>query len=534
MAALRHSRSLAAAALLLAAPIMLTAQAMPEARTTTGRVQGLTLAGGVHRFAGVPFAAPPVGPLRWKPPQPAASWSGVRQATRFADQCMQARVFDDMVFRNSGTSEDCLYLNVWTSALAPAQKMPVLVYFYGGGFVGGDGSEPRYDGAAMAAKGVVVVTMSYRLGIFGFFAHPELAAESPKKAAGNYGLMDQSAALRWVKANIANFGGDPSRVTIAGESAGSFSVSAQMATSQSQGLFAGAIGESGAFFGVGGLAPPPAAQLQATGSTFAAGIGAPSLAQLRALSAHELLAAASRQGAPRFGPGIDGDFFAEAPSATYAAGRQAKVPLLAGWNSEEGRGEFLVPDLTPAAWDAALTRAFGPLAAEAKVAYPASTPAEIAEASTNLASDQFIAYGTWRWLDEQSKVAPVYRYYFTRGRPPMVTPQAPRPGATPNAWASIPHGAPHSTEIEYAMGNLPLNTVYAWTADDHTVSATTMSAFLNFIKTGNPNGAGVPQWPQGKPDASGGVQRLRIDVESRLEAEPRARYLFLQRAMEKR
>ncbi len=530
MAFLTLPRSLVTAALCAGATFTaLQAQAVPQAITTNGRVQGLALASGIARFAGIPFAAPPVGPLRWRPPQPAVSWSGVRQAVRFADQCMQTRPFSDMVFRNEGTSEDCLYLNVWTASPTTSQRMPVLVYIYGGGFIAGDGSEPRYDGAAIARRGVVVVTLSHRLGIFGFFSHPELATESAKHASGNYGLMDQTAALRWVRTNITAFGGDPRRVTIAGESAGSFSVSAQMASPTAQGLFAGAIGESGALLGAT-LSAKPAALTEKDGETLAAAIGAPSLARLRALSAHELLAASGRDGVPRFGANIDGDFLPESPNTIYAQGTQAHVPLLAGWNSEEFTGRYLVPTLTPASLDSALQKTFGTRAAEARTVYSGATAAEIAQTATDLASDQWIAYGTWKWLEEQSRVAPVYRYYFTKGRPPLTTPEKPTAGASsvPSPWDAIPHGAPHSTEIEYALGNLAGNPVYAWTADDLKVSATTMAYFVNFIKTGNPNGAGAPAWPMGKPDASGNVQRMRLGVESAAEAEPRARYLFLQ------
>src|SRR5690349_5092645 len=186
----------------------------PRAQTKNGVVQGLARPSGVRSFRGIPYAAPPVRELRWRPPQPATSWQGVRLADRFANQCMQTRPFGDMMFRNAGVSEDCLYLNVWTPPnAAPGARLPVLFYIYGGGWIAGDGSEPRYDGESMARRGIVVVTLSHRLGIFGFFAHPELAAESPQRAAGNYGYMDQTAALRWVRDNVAQFGGDPQQVT---------------------------------------------------------------------------------------------------------------------------------------------------------------------------------------------------------------------------------------------------------------------------------------------------------------------------------
>jgi para-nitrobenzyl esterase len=202
--------------LVLAAVLAADAQSQPTARTANGMVRGEVLGTGITLFKGIPFAAPPIGERRWKPPQPAANWQGVRSATRFGPQCMQARIYSDMVFRNEGTSEDCLYLNVWTPKASAGARLPVLVYIFGGGFMAGDGSEPRYDGENLARRGLVVVTLSHRLGIFGFFSHPALAAESPQHASGNYGLMDQVAALRWVKANIAAFGGDPARVTSRG------------------------------------------------------------------------------------------------------------------------------------------------------------------------------------------------------------------------------------------------------------------------------------------------------------------------------
>jgi para-nitrobenzyl esterase len=230
-------------------------ESQPTVKTANGAVRGVTLGTGIALFKGIPFAAPPIGERRWKPPEPVADWPGVRAATRFGPQCMQVRDFADMVFRNEGTSEDCLYLNVWTPTPSAGGRLPVLVYIYGGGFTAGDGSEPRYDGENMARRGLVVVTMSYRLGILGLFSHPELSKESPQHASGNYGLMDQVAALRWVKANVAAFGGDPTRVTIAGESAGSISVCALMASPIAQGLFAGAIGERVVAASVGRLPP---------------------------------------------------------------------------------------------------------------------------------------------------------------------------------------------------------------------------------------------------------------------------------------
>jgi para-nitrobenzyl esterase len=516
--------------------------AAPRMRTAQGVVEGTTLPSGVRAFRGIPFAAPPVRENRWRPPQPAKSWQGVRQADRFADQCMQARVYGDMAFRNAGVSEDCLYLNVWTPAAGrPTAGLPVLVYYYGGGFVAGDGAEPRYDGESMAKRGIIVVTMSYRLGAFGFFSHPELTAESPNHASGNYAFMDQVAALRWVRENIAAFGGDPRQVTIGGESAGSFSVSALMASPLATGLFARAIGESGAFFS-GAVSSPPRSESEQNGVKFAQSVGANSLAALRALSATELLDAAGRPGLPRFGPNVDGYFLPQPTAEIFAAGKQAKVPLLAGWNSEESNARALLraDAPTPENVSAAIARRFGERAAEAARVFPTSNADEALQSATDLATDQFLGYSTWKWLDEHARTGgqPVYRYYYSRARPAPV-----ESGVTPNLAGGVtrgnantpppppPRGAVHSAEIEYAMGNLPLNKVFGWTADDYKVSTTMEAFFENFVKTGDPNAAGLPRWPVGTVDASGRVQRMHIDVESRAEAEPRGRYLFLDQVM---
>ena len=529
-------RTRATIALLALAPFAATlAQATasaPRAQTVNGAVAGITLPSGVKAFRGIPFAQPPVRENRWRPPLPPKNWTGVRMADRFADQCMQARVFGDMMFRNAGNSEDCLYLNVWVPANAqPNAGLPVLVYYYGGGFVAGDGSEPRYDGESMAKRGIVVVTMSYRLGVFGFFSHPELTAESPNHASGNYSLMDQGAALHWVRDNIARFGGDPRRVTIAGESAGSFAVSAQMASPMSRDLIAGAIGESGALTN----RVPTRDSTEKVGVTFAQKVGAPNLAALRALSAMELLEAAGRPGVPRFGVNVDGFFFPDAPANIYLAGKQAKVPLLAGWNSEESNARALIQE-TPNAENvkALLTRLFSNRAEEAAKVFPASNPEEALQSMTDLASDRFIGFSTWKWLDVHAKTSgkPVYRYLYARPRPPTV-----ETGVTPNLAGGVTRGgntpppppakgAVHSAEIEYAMGNLHLNNVFAWTDEDRKVSRTIQGYFENFIKTGNPNGQGLPNWPVGTVDASGNAQRIRIDVETKAEPEPRARYLF--------
>jgi len=492
--------------------------------TADGVVQGIALPSGIHVFRGIPYAQPPLDELRWRPPQPVTPWTGVRPVGRFAAQCTQMRVFDDMVFRNSGVSEDCLYLNVWTPAPSTTSHLPVLVYFYGGGFVAGDGSEYRYDGESLAKKGIVVVTMSYRLGVFGFLAHPELTAESENHASGNYALLDQVQALRWVQRNVAAFGGDPDGVTIGGESAGSFSVSALMASPLTKGLFRGAIGESGSLLGP--WSPSSLAEGEDAGRTLGERVGAGSLAALRALPTMELLLAASRPGMPRAGVVVDGYFLPRSADEIFAAGEQAHVPLLVGWNSQESGYGALVGSqaLTHESYVAAVRRLYGAAAPDVLAAYPDSTDAMRLESATALASDRFMGLSTWKWAEMQRRTgqAPVYRYYYAHPRPRAVEStegEGPRPA-----------GAVHSAEIEYALGNLATNRVYAWTDEDHRVSRVMQDYFANFIKTGNPNGDGLPEWPEAGADASRPMVVMRIDTRSRAQSSAfRERYLLLDR-----
>lgn len=508
-------------------------------KTTVGFVEGVgRQPSGVRVFKGIPFAQPPVGELRWRPPQPAKRWEGVRRAEKFGPRCMQHPVFGDMNFRSDGMSEDCLYLNVWTPAKKAHERLPVLVYFYGGGFIAGDGSEPRYDGESLARRGVVAVTLNYRLGLFGFLAHPDLSKESPQRASGNYGLLDQAAALRWVRENIAAFGGDPKRVTVAGESAGSASVSAQMASPLSRDLLAGGIGESGSVLST--MRAVPLAQAEAGGTKFAAEVGAASLAALRALPTERLMEATGKQPFGRFPIAVDGYFFNEAPHETYAAGRQARVPLLVGWNSEEMTWRFLLGSDEPTLenYEKAVRRLYGARAEEALKLYPAQTREEVIEAATDLAGDRFIGYSTWKWFDLHTRTSGrnVYRYFYAHPRPPMVPEMGDaRPGLAggvvrgqnSGALAMPPaRGAVHSAEIEYALGNLASNKVYAWTPADYKVSELLQGYFANFIKQGDPNGPGLPPWPATKQ--GGPVQVMRLAVDARAEADKhRARYLFL-------
>ena len=494
---------------------------------------------GVRSFKAIPFAQPPVGNLRWREPQPPKNWSGVRNADEFGPRCMQRTgPGADYWFRSSGMSEDCLNLNVWTPARSDKEKLPVLVYVFGGGFQNGDGSEPRYDGASMAHHGIVAVSINYRTNIFGFFVHPELTKESPHHAAGNYGLLDQVAALRWVQKNIAAFGGDPKRVTVAGESAGSISVSALMASPLSRDLMAGAIGESGAM--TSSLPPQPLAELEQNGLKFASGMSAASLADLRAMTAEQIQEAMTKVQGVRFSTSLDGYFLPKPITAIYEAGEEAKIPLLAGSNTQEqpARSVLGEGEASPGTLAAAIKRFYGDKSDDILKAYSATTTDEVYEAAAHLASARFVGFSTWKWTELQMKTSgkPVYRYLYARPRPAFLgTPgqtadrapaQGRRGGGRGAQQSGGPRGASHSSEIQYAMGNLDLDKRYAWEPSDYEVSKTMQAYFVNFIKTGNPNGGGLPEWPAYHADNA--YQRMRIDVQSRAEPEAhRDRYVAL-------
>jgi len=490
-----------------------------EMKTDKGKVEGaFTADQQVRAFKGIPYAAPPVGELRWQAPQPAAKWKGVRDAKEFGAHCIQTSGYPDMVFHDSGESEDCLTLNVWTPA--KAQGLPVMVWIYGGGFSSGGTSEARQDGQYLAHRGVVVVSMNYRLGIFGFFAHPELTAESPNHASGNYGLMDQTAALRWVKENIAAFGGDPDNVTIFGESAGSISVSMQMASPLAQGLFQKAIGESGGAFLAGRPTMPDREAAEKRDVAFAErSFGTSKLADLRKLSADELVKAAKAKGGSpvAFWPDVDGYFLPEPVQAIYAAGKQAHVPLLAGWNKDEARGAVILAKVKPTAesFKAEAEKMFGETADEFLKVYPAATDAEAVESAGDLAGDRFIVYSTWRWLESQVETggSPVYRYRLDLGSPgdkfhPKVI------------------GAFHSDDIEYVFGTLDSRQQAVWRPEDRALSDQMQQYWTNFAKTGDPNGTGLPKWPAYNSSDDWMVMHLDATSEAKLD-NLRARYLFL-------
>jgi len=509
----------------------------PRVSISGGTIEGIQDDSlGLNVYLGVPFAAPPVGDLRWRAPRPVPPWEGVRMTKEFGPSPIQTNVFGDMEHRSSSYSEDCLYLNVWTPFESSDEKLPVLVYFYGGGFVAGSGSEPRYDGASMAQKGIVTVTVNYRLHVFGFLAHPELSAEGTYNSSGNYGLLDQHAALKWVQENIAAFGGNPDQVTIAGESAGSISVSAQMASPLSRDLIDGAIGESGASIHPT-LAPVPLARAENIGKEFVTGTGK-TLGELRRMPAEELFALYNQSGRFGFPVAIDGYFLEEALPEVFRKGKQAQVPLLLGWNSAEIPGMAFMQGLpyTEENFITKVKQAFPEDWEKVLGLYPHRNPEEIEWSATHLASDRFISYSTWKWFDlhRKNSDAPVYRYLYSKLRPPLKNQDrvSGLAGGTVEKDESTPPpppaiGAPHACEIEYCMGNLHLVDAYAWTPEDYQVSETMQAYFANFIKTGNPNGQGLPQWPVAEAtDTTPPV--MVIDVESKArEARDDARYLFL-------
>ena len=502
----------------IAAPLAIAAD---QVKVSGGIVEGTTgKTAGVRAFLGIPYAAPPVGGLRWKAPQPVPGWSGVQKADHFGAHCMQANVFGDMVFKDAGMSEDCLQLNVWTPAKSAHEKLPVMVWIYGGGFQAGATSEPRQNGEVLAKKGVVVVSMNYRLGIFGFYSHPELTKESGHHASGNYGLMDQLEALRWVRQNIAAFGGDPGKVTIFGESAGSFAVCAQMASPLAHGLFERAIGESGAFFS-STLAAKSLDKTEQDGVTFATSQKANSLAEMRAIPAEALLKAVHASGDFKFGPNIDGYFLPASAAEIYAAGKQSHVPLLAGWNAQEMSYPPIMAKITAEKFRAQIHEKFPQDEATVLKLYSAGSDEEALASAIDLSSDQFIDFGTWKWVEMQRQTGgkPVYEYIFGRVRPTA-------PEKKVNGFPEYLFGAVHASEIEYVFGTLDSLQGYTWQPEDYKLSELMQTYWSNFAKTGDPSGPGVPKWPPSDSQDGYAVMHLDVDAHS-APAVHRDRYEFL-------
>jgi para-nitrobenzyl esterase len=483
-------------------------------KTAQGKARGKTIDNGqVRAFLGLPYAAPPMGDLRWKPPQPPSSWKGERDATRFGAHCAQGHLFDDIIFQDDGASEDCLFLNVYAPANATANsRLPVLFWIHGGGYAVGASSEPRHNGDFLPLKGVMLVTINYRLGVFGFLATAELAKEA-NGAAGNYGLLDMVAALQWVKANIGNFGGDPENVTIFGESAGSFAVSTLMAAPVARGLFHKAIGESGAAFSDTLSADTLEAREKKDGS-WVTTLGVKSLEELRALPADKILDAAKSRGITGFSPVVDSRFLTGPVADTYAAGKQAHVPLLAGWNRDENTS--LANGMTAEKWKAYAAEQFKERSAESLKLYPADTDAQALRSAIDYGSDNFIAFATWKWIEAHRKTgdSPIYRYHLELAAPPSKY----HPGTF----------AFHSDDIEYVFGTLDTRPGAVWRPEDRKLSEQMMSYWTNFAKTGDPNGPGLPPWPKyNKDDAL-------IHLDSTITSGPdtlRPRYEFLLKEM---
>ena len=475
-------------------------------------------ANGVRAYKGIPYAAPPVGQLRWRPPQPVPPWDGVRPASRFGPNSLQGVVWGDIDPYVCGVSEDCLTLNVWTPA-APqgSRRLPVMVWIHGGGFVVGSGSEPRYDGTRLAARGIVVVTLNHRLNALGFLAHPELTAESEHRASGNYGMLDLVAALQWVRRNIATFGGNPGEVTIAGESAGSEAVSALMASPLAKGLFARAIGESGAMFATPSRAPASRDKAEAAGVAFMRKVGAKTLTELRAAPAEAILAAAPGLGCR---PIVDCYFLPKPPAEIFAAGQQSDVPLMAGWNKDEGFNFTLLQgDGAKRPYPDLARDIFGARTEEALRWYPGGSPELDTTSARALGGDLTIIHSTWSWIEAQKAHgrAEIFRFRFDRA--PL----------TPQGWfgaaSSRDAGAFHAGEILYVFDNLD---AFPWLIDDSDRALATLASsyWINFVRTGDPNGAGLPEWPSFR---AGRVMKLDTPAASGPE-EGRDRHIFLRQA----
>ena len=503
-----------------------------QVKTQYGVLEGFE-EDGVKKFLGVPFAQAPVGELRWKAPQPVQAWEGIREAKAFGDDPMQPNIFGDMNFRGSGRSEDCLYLNIWTTAKTTADGLPVLIYFNGGGLMAGSGSEPRYDGTAIAKEGVIGVTANYREGVFGFFAHPELTAASDYKGSGNYGFLDQVAAIKWVKENIAAFGGSPDRITIVGESAGSFSVSLLMCSPLSKNLIAGAMLSSGAE--VLPYMPSSQADADAAGAALLKDAGIASLADAMAIDADSLQKMLPPRGMANVV--LDGYFMSESADAVFEKGEQAQVPLLAGWNSLEAHPMQALQGQAPTVdnYKNAMKAQFGDSTDEIFEAYGITTDEDVlSQKGFNLVSDLFTGFPTWKVCDYHARTStqPIYRYHYMHPRPQVSAKMGDKTAALAGGvrekteeekkaqQPEIAPGAVHSADIEYAMGTLDTNEYYDWQDEDYAISKLFLSYYANFCKTGNPNGEGLPQWTSITKDNLDAAPVMIIDVESKEVASP--------------
>ncbi len=446
------------------------------------KVDGGLISGITHEniriYKGIPFAAPPVGQLRWKAPQAVKSWKGTRKCTQFGPSPMQASPApfsmwsEEFLIPKQPISEDCLYLNVWTGAKSAQEKRPVLVWIYGGGFMSGGSAVPIYDGESMAKKGIVFVSINYRVGNFGFLAHPQLTQESGTNTSGNYGLMDQIAALKWVQKNIRNFGGDPNQVTIAGQSAGSMSVNCLVASPKAKGLFQQAIAESGANFTTpnAGLA-----QAEEAGIKFMHALEAASLEDLRKKPAEDIL----KTDLGTRGPIIDGYILTEPIHQLFATHQQNPVTLLTGWNEDEGllRGPLLKAE----DYQQQLYKQYGTQAAAFLRHYPATNETETIQSQYDLGRDLIFGVQNYAWANAQSQQSqPVYVYRFTR--------------KVPGTGEYAKYGAFHTGEVAYAYDNLAF-LHRPWQSADRELSRIMSAYWLNFITTGNPNGKNVPNWP---------------------------------------
>jgi para-nitrobenzyl esterase len=444
--------------------------------TECGLVRG-TIDEELTVYRGIPFAAPPIGNLRWRPPQPAAKWDGVREATEFGLDPYQGD-------GKGNVGEDCLYLNVWTPAKRADERVPVLVWIYGGGFSGGGTSGGGTTGKHLARKGVVLVSINYRVGSLGFLAHPELSAESPHGVSGNYGLQDMIAGLRWVQKNIAAFGGDPDRVTIFGESAGGIAVSMLCASPEAKGLFHGAISQSGGSFGPHRVTTYPGenmrllADAERSGEAYVKAAGASSIAELRQLPPAKL---PSGWGLGTGWPIIDGWLIPGDQHTLYQAGKYNDVPVIVGYNSDEGLS--FAREKTAAEFIANTQRRFGPFAERLLKAYPPGDPS-VPRTARNLLRDAAFGWHTWSWARLQSRTgkAKVFFYYFDQY--PARSPDSPE----------ADHGMAHGPDVLYVFKTLDPKKPY--TAGDWAISETVATYWTNFAKRGDPNGPGVPAWPQ--------------------------------------